>query len=312
MPVDEELRPLLEETERSASDSYRTIGPEQARRVVAAQLEGLEEKAERPTGVAVLDATVPGPVDPVPVRLYTPESDPGRPCIVFVHGGAWTYGSISTHDGIAGRLSMRTHATVVSVGYSLSPEAPFPRALDEVLAAVEWARERAEELGIDPARLAVAGDSAGGNLAAASTLRAREEKGPEIHAQLLFYPQTDATLSQPSIYELSDGYMLDRDTILWGAEQYVADEAARSDPLVSPLLADDLSGLPRALIVTAEYDPLRDEGEAYARRLRDCGGLVIDVREPGLLHGFLGFTGISRACGDAERRAFESARVLIG
>jgi len=311
MPVDPDLRPLLEEAERSASDSYRVIGPARARQVVADQMRVFESRADPPSEVESFDTTLPGDAGPVPVRLYTAKAPPPRPGIVFMHGGGWTYGSIATHDGIVGRLAARAGATVVSVGYRLSPEAPFPRALNDTVAAVRWTAERSDELGVDPRRLAVAGDSAGGNLAIACALRLRDDGGPQLAAQLAFYPQLDATLSQPSVMELAEGYMLDRDTILWGIEQYVADDSLRSEPLVSPLHADDLAGMPAALVVTGEYDPLRDEGEAYARRLRDCGVLVTHTSEPGLLHGFLGFTGVSRACKRAEQRAFAAAAALL-
>jgi acetyl esterase len=311
MPVDRDLKPLLEDAERSASDSYRVMGADRARQVVAEQMRGFEAQAEPPREVDSYDTTVPAERGPVPVRLYTPAGEPPRAGIVYMHGGGWTYGSLATHHGIAGRLAERTGATVVSVGYRLSPEAPFPSALDDTVAAVCWTAERCAELGVDPARLAVAGDSAGGNLAIACALKLRDEGGPPLAAQLVFYPQVDATLSQPSVMELADGYMLDRDTILWGVEQYVADESLRAEPLVSPLFADDLAGMPAALVVTGEYDPLRDEGEAYARRLRDWGVLVTHTREPGLLHGFLAFTGISAACKRAERRAFAAAAALL-
>src|SRR5947209_12511878 len=199
MPVDPDLRPLLEEAERSASDSYRVIGAARGGQGVADQMRVFESRADPPSEVESFDTTLPGDAGPVPVRLYTAKAPPPRPGIVFMHGGGWTYGSIATHDGIVGRLAARAGATVVSVGYRVSPEAPFPRALNDTVAAVRWTAERSDELGVDPRRLAVAGDSAGGNLAIACALRLRDDGGPQLAAQLAFYPQLDATLSQPSV-----------------------------------------------------------------------------------------------------------------
>src|SRR5947209_8317920 len=190
MPLDRDLRPLVDDADASAGDSYRALGPDRARQVVAEQLRGFEQRAEAAREVARADATIPSASVATPVRIYTPSSPPPRPGILFMHGGGWTYGSISTHDGIVARLAAQTGATVVSVGYRLSPEAPFPCALDDTVAAVRWMVDRCSELGVDVDQLAVAGDSAGANLAAASALSLRGD-GPRLAAQLLFYPQLD-------------------------------------------------------------------------------------------------------------------------
>lgn len=311
MPIDPDLRELVARERRSDGPSVRELGVQRARQALAKQLEGLERRAEPAGDVDVVDTTIASEAWPLPVRVFTPSASTPRPAIVYMHGGGWAYGSISTHHGIVARLAAAAGATVVSVGYRLAPETPFPGALDDALSAVDWAVRHAEPLGVDAARIAVAGDSAGASLAAVCAQRAREADGPPLKAQLLFYPNTDATLSQPSTFDLADGYMLDRDTIEWGIEQYVPDPDQRSSPLVSPLLADDVSGVAEAVVATAEFDLLRDDGDRYADRLREAGVGVRHLHEPGLLHGFLGFTGISAACKRAERRAFEAARELL-
>jgi acetyl esterase len=232
------------------------------------------------------------------VRVYRPAADDPLPVVVYFHGGGWVIGDIATHDTTCQRLAAGVPAVVVSVDYRLAPEHRFPAAVDDCDAATAWVSAHAAELGGDATRLAVAGDSAGGNLAAVVALRARHAHGPAIAFQLLVYPATDLTRSLPSHTENGEGYLLDTDAMTWFINQYLVDADPRH-PDASPLFVDDLAGLPPALVVTAEFDPLRDEGEAYAQRLRDAGVDVTTSRYDGMIHGFYGLDSIF----DASKRA---------
>jgi acetyl esterase len=210
---------------------------------------------------------------------------------VFAHGGGFVFCDLDTHDGICRAMANGVGAIVVSVDYRLAPEHTCPAALDDALVALTWAVENAELLGVDASRVAVGGDSAGGNLAAALCLRVRDEFGPDIDFQLLVYPVIDCTLSHPSIEENGEGYFLTKDTMVWFVGHYLGSTDAK-DPYVSPLHAESLADLPPALVITAEFDPLRDEGEAYAAALREAGVEVEAVRYDGQIHGFLGLAAL--------------------
>jgi acetyl esterase len=241
---------------------------------------------------SVEDRLVAGPGGPLPVRVYrSAGTEDGRGLLVYFHGGGWTIGSVETHDAGCRALAEGAGVVVVSVDYRLAPEHPFPAAVDDALAAVRWAGEHAAELGADGSRLALAGDSAGGNLAAVVSQRLRGPGSP-IVLQVLLYPSVDLTLSHPSLVENADGYYLTTDTMRWFRHHYLGDHDP-TDPLASPLRAGEeaLRGLPPALVVTAEYDPLRDEGEAYAEALRAAGNEVTVTRYDGMIHGFLELSG---------------------
>ncbi|MGH9032807.1 MAG: alpha/beta hydrolase, partial [Acidimicrobiia bacterium] len=245
-------------------------------------LGGLEE----PVPVAdVEDRVVPGPGGDLPVRIYTPDGDSPRPLIVYFHGGGFVFCSLDTHDNTCRRLANATGAVVVSVDYRLAPEHCFPAPLDDCYAATVWAHEHAGELGADADRLVVAGDSAGGNLAAATALMARDGGGPPIRFQLLVYPVIDAACDAASYVENAEGYFLEAEAMRWFWRQYLGPDGNGNDPLATPLGAD-LAALPPALVVTAEFDPLRDEGEAYGAALADAGVSVTVRRYDGMIHGF--------------------------
>jgi acetyl esterase len=234
------------------------------------------------------DRTVPGPDGEIPIRVYTPDvTDASRPLpiLVYYHGGGWVIGSIETHDNTCRALANLTPCIVVSVEYRLAPEFRFPAGLEDCYAATQWVAEHGSELGGDPTRLAVGGDSAGGNLAAAVSLLARERGGPKIAYQLLIYPVTDSTNDTPSHREMGTGYGLTQDGMVYFWELYVSDPAHATDPLAAVLRAD-LAGLPPAMVITAEFDPLRDEGDAYAEKLKAAGVPVEHVAYPGQIHGF--------------------------
>ena len=225
---------------------------------------------------------------PLWARAYTPSSDRDRlPVVAYFHGGGWVFMGIETHDRVCRRLANAAQALVVSVDYRLAPEHRFPTALDDCEAATTWLAGHAAELGGDPDRLAVAGDSAGGNLAASVALRARAV-GPALAAQVLVYPVTDAARDTESYRQAATGFLLAADDMAFFWECYLGPDGDPLDPFASPLRAADLSGLPAALVLTGEYDPLRDEGEAYARRLDGFDVPVELHRYDGMTHGFLG------------------------
>lgn len=211
------------------------------------------------------------------------------PVVLYLHGGGWVLGDAQTHARMMREIVVQSGAAVVFVEYGCAPEFPFPAPLEHCYQALEWVAAKGASLGLDGSRIAVAGDSAGGNLTAALALLAKARNGPAICLQAMLYPVTDCEYSTESYEEFSTGLNLDRETMQWFWDRYVADEGARKDPLASPLRADDgaLRGLPRALVITAECDVLRDEGEAYGRRLAEAGVTVTSVRFAGALHGFM-------------------------
>ncbi len=242
---------------------------------------------EPPPMAEVSDESVDGPHGPIPIRVYRPIDAGDLPVVVYFHGGGFVCGTIDTHDTICRRLAKASRAAVVSVGYRLAPEHPFPVPLDDCAAVTAWAASSREALRADSSRIAVAGDSAGGNLAAAVALRARGE-GPRLAAQVLVYPATDAACATPSMAGLADGYLLTADALREMWSFYVGPGGDASHPASSVLRATDLAGLPPALVITAEYDPLRDEGEAYAKKMSAAGVTVQVSRYDGMIHGFLG------------------------
>lgn len=282
MPLAPAARTLLDQLQTVESPPIWELPIEQTRAAY-----GQFTLADTPMPVdAVEDRTIPGPAGELPVRIYSPETPAPRPLIVYFHGGGFVICSIDTHDGTCRRLANATGATVVSVEYRLAPEHPFPAPADDCYAAAVWAHEHAAELGGDAARLVVAGDSAGGNLAAVTALRARDEGAPPITCQILVYPVIDAACNSPSFATNGEGLFLEASTMRWFWQQYLGTGGDGRHQYASPCRARDLSGLPPAVIVTAEYDPLRDEGEAYAERLRAWGVETTAHRYEGMIHGF--------------------------
>lgn len=238
----------------------------------------------------VINQDIPGPAGAIPVRIYVPEnSGPGPlPVVLYFHGGGWVNGSLNTHDNTSRKIAQYGKVIVIAVDYRLAPEHPFPAPTQDCYAALQWASLHAANFGGDGTRLGVVGDSAGGNLAAVIALMARDRKGPKISAQVLLYPATNiATMDTESHKNFATGYLLTRAGIERFNDLYTPNPGDRTKPEVSPLLAGDLSGLPSALVITAEFDPLRDEGEAYADRLKKAGVKTTAKRYPGLVHGFI-------------------------
>jgi acetyl esterase len=269
---------------------------------VAAMREGIAQRARARSRGPEMHAVRELRIGALPARLYHPAA--GRtPLVVYLHGGGWTIGSLESHDRLCRRLADGSGAAVLAIGYRLAPEHPWPASVDDTVAALSWVASAPAELGEAPGAVAVAGDSAGGTLAALACLRLRDEDPAALPSlQALLCANTDLTGAQPSMREKAAGWGLSADTVRFFNSQWVPDQTRWSDPGVSPLHAPDLSGLPSALIVTAEHDPLRDESEAYARRLRDAGVAVGLRREPGLIHNFMLLDEISPACAAAADR----------
>lgn len=226
-------------------------------------------------------------------RIYWPPDTGGTSAVItYFHGGGWVIGDLESHDPACRNLCLLTDAIVVSLDYERAPRNRFPRQVEDAYAATRWVARHAAEIGGDPGRIAVAGDSSGGNLAAVVALMARDRGGPDLKYQLLIYPVTDADFTTQSYVDNGNGYFLTERRMRWYWGQYVPDEAERSSPYASPLRADDLSGLPPAYVISAEYDPLRDEAEAYAERLRQAGNVVTSRRFDGMFHGFFTFAHI--------------------
>jgi acetyl esterase len=288
VPLDPQLQTMRDQRERDNVPPLYTMSLAEAR---AADLASIRESGGEPEPVhEVVDLTVDGPGGELPVRLYRQSSERPAPALLYFFGGGWVLGTIDTADGVARALANASGAMVVVAGYRLAPEHPFPAAIDDCYAATRWVAEHADEIGADPSRVAVGGDSAGGNLAAAVSLRARAD-GPALVGQLLVYPNTDQLADDESIRTADDPFLFNRHSVAWYRQHYLADPGDAADPLASPLRAESLTGLPPALVITAEYDPLRDQGEAYARRLADSGVPVELSRYPGMAHGFFTMAG---------------------
>ncbi|MEO1831291.1 MAG: alpha/beta hydrolase [Akkermansiaceae bacterium] len=221
------------------------------------------------------------------LRLYRAVGQGPQPCVMYFHGGGWVLGNIETHDALCRRISAQAGVTVVSVEYRPAPDDVFPAAINDCYTATRYVSDHASTLQIDQSRIAVAGDSAGGNLAAAVSLKARDEEAPPIHSQWLIYPITDANTETGSYHKFADGYGLTKNLMAWFWDQYVPNVEEREHPLASPLHAASLSGLPPTYLVSAGYDVLYDEGQAYAERLRHAGVPVTEQAHPTMLHGFL-------------------------
>jgi acetyl esterase len=255
----------------------------------------------------VEDRMIPGPGGRIRVRIYTPHGGGPHPVLAYFHGGGWVLGSLDTHDGVCRSLCHRTGCLVVAVEYRRAPEHKFPAALEDCSAAVTWCAEHAAEIGGDGTRLAIAGDSAGGNLAAGLALALRDKSGPTLALQVLIYPVTNYEFNTATYHEYAVGYGLTRDSMWYFWRSYLAAPTDGASPYASPLLAKDLGGLPPALILTAHYDVLRDEGEAYAARLAQAGVPVRCTRYLELNHGFVQ---VAAVCEPANRGVQEIADAL--
>jgi acetyl esterase/lipase len=301
MPVDPELRAVV--------DAANSVPPATPTRETVGALRELSLAGARAYGPgpelrAVEDRMIPGPRGDLAVRVFVPEGEPIG-VLVFFHGSGFVIYDLDSHDKECRLLAAGAGVVVVSVDYALAPEIPFPGAVDDCLAATRWVATHGDELGVAGLPLAVGGDSAGGNLAAVVSMLLRDDPDVDVVSQMLVYPVTDLAHESPSYVENGEGYLLSAAVMRFFVECYTPDVQERLDPRASPLLADDLTGLPTTLVVTAEYDPLRDEGEAYARALQAAGVRVTLERFDGAVHGFWQMTPISRLARDAMERCVE-------
>ena len=307
MPVDPQIQALLDKG--TGVPATHILPVDVARKQYEARIALMAPPAEI---AGVSEQTIDGPGGPLRIRTYTPRGRGPFPLLVFFHGSGFVLCSLDTHDGMCRNLCAGADCVVVSVDYRLAPEHKFPAGLEDCLYATRWAAAHAGELGADARRVAVAGDSAGGNMAAVVALRLRDESGPALCGQLLLYPVTDYhTPGTPSYEENAEGYGLTRDTMKWFWDHYLNDASEGAHPHASPLRARDLSRLPSALVVTAEYDPLRDEGELYAEKLRAAGTPTILTRYDGVNHGFMFWVGVVDKADAAMNDACEWLRGIF-
>jgi acetyl esterase len=305
MPLDPQAKMLLDQLVAMGRPPVSTLTPTEARQ----SLKALTAAMSGPPIALhhVEDRTIPGPGGAMPVRIYTPESQTPLPGLVFFHGGGWVVGDLDTHDSTCRQLAKKAGCVVVSVAYRLAPEHQFPAAVDDCYAATQWVATHAVQIGMDPQRLAVGGDSAGGNLAAVIAQLARDNAGPALVLQLLVYPAVDGTMGFPSIQENGQGYLLTQDSIHYYYNHYVPAGTDRKHRLLSPLYAESFTSLPPAHIMTAEFDPLRDEGEAYAEKLQAAGVPVTCTRYEGMIHAFFSLDGIL----DQGKKALDEAAMAL-
>jgi acetyl esterase len=316
VPLDPQARSVLERIARANLPPYPELGPAAVRELYR---ETRGRLGAAPPEVARIESLrAAGPAGAIPVRLSRPlgsRVDERLPTLVYFHGGGWTFGDLDTHDVVCRELANLARCAVASVDYRLAPEHKFPVAVEDAVAATRWIAREAGALGLDAGRIAVGGDSAGGNLAAVVALVARDAGGPPLALQLLIYPATDMAADTASHREFGDGYVLTRDAILWSRANYLRSPDEVADWRASPLRAPDHSGLPPAYVVTCGFDPLRDEGRAYAERLRSAGVPVTYECFEGMVHGFVTMGGAIAAahhalyrCAQGLRQAFARER----
>ncbi len=289
MPVHPQCQAILDAIANSDGPTvFDTRDPDEARRLYAASTDAFAPPT--PALRTVENRSIPGDAVDVPVRIYTPEMETGPsglPTLVFLHGGGWVFGDLDTHDALCRILAHEAGCIIVSVDYRLAPEHKFPASLDDCLTALDWVASSAAEFDGDVSRVAIGGDSAGGNLAAAACQVARDKGGPPILFQLLIYPAVDFTADMTSPRGNALGFGLSDPAIAWMRDCYLNDPFDTTDPRASPAMAKQLGGLPPALIQTAEFDPLHDEGKAYAEALMAAGVIARHIDYPGMIHGFM-------------------------
>ena len=291
----------------------RTLSPDEGRRI-SEETSRRWQLSDPPAVESVEQRSCDGPNGPVSLRIYRPTRSPNErmPCLVFYHGGGWVLGSLDGVDGLCRTLCQEAQLVVISVDYRLAPEHQFPTGVEDCWAATCWVAENAESLGIDPLKLVVGGDSAGGNLAASVALRARDQAFPQLAGQVLIYPVTDLTQSQPSYESFAEGYLLTRDSMTWFIQQYLPQAMDLKTPEASVLFAESLVGLPPTLLLVAGFDPLRDEGLAYAKRLQEAGVAVIEKNWEGMVHGFINQRDLLPQAREASKWIAQELRRLLG
>ncbi len=307
MALDPQAKDVLDFVAQAGRPGYHTMTAPEARQVYRETRALFQEKG--PEVAAAVDRTIAGPGGPIRLRLYRAlgsRDGEALPVLAYFHGGGWTFGDLDTHDAICRMLANEARCAVVSVDYRMGPEHKFPAAIEDCWAALRWLLAEGAGHGFDPRRVAVGGDSAGGNLAAVLALMARDA-GERLAFQLLIYPATDFACDAPSHSLFAEGHLLTRDAISWFTTNYLRDAADIADWRASPLRARDLSGVAPALVVTAGFDPLRDEGKAYADRLAASGVATRYACYDGMIHGFFGMSKVI----DATRRAIADAGAAL-
>lgn len=285
MPLDPHLAGVLQMMASSGAKPIHESTPEESRAGYLALTAGSLTDEQRVPVASTQDTTIPGPAGAIPARIYRPEGTGPVPTVIYFHGGGYVIGDLNTHDNMCREICRGTQAVVVSVDYRLAPEHPFPAGIEDAIAAAKWIVAHASELGGNNT-VGVAGDSAGGNFSAVVTQQLRDA-GIALAAQLLIYPAVDhATAMYPSIEQNGKGYFLELDTMAWFINHYLGSQAETKDPRFAPLQAKSLAKLPPAVVLTAEFDPLRDQGAAYAEALRAAGGQAELIEGLGMIHGF--------------------------
>ncbi len=303
MALDPQTKLVLDQLAAAGAPPLETLSPDVARQVFVMPQGEIEEVGK------VFDRTIPGSETDIPVRVYYPKGEQtSYPALVYYHGGGWVVGNIESHDNVCRALTNLANCVTISVDYRLAPEHKFPAAVEDSYEAVKYVFDHAEEFQIDRSRIAVGGDSAGGNLAAVVSNMAKEKATPTISFQLLIYPSTNLG-GEPtvSMQENAEGYFLEKGTMEWFRDCYLNSEEDKQSPLTSPMLFGDFKDLPSALVITAEYDPLRDEGEEYANKLAEAGVKVEAVRYDGTIHGFVSMAAVL----DVGKRALEKAGTTL-
>jgi acetyl esterase len=305
--LDHQIETLLQQMEQQGTPPVHTLTPMQAREnknPVFIKLGGFPEAVAN-----VENLNIPSPAEEIPVRIYTPEGNGPFPMLVYFHGGGWVICNLDTHDAVCRSLANGASCIVVSVDYRLAPEHKFPAAVEDAYAATQWVTGNANRINGDPARVAVGGDSAGGNLATVVSLMARDKGDPSPIYQLLVYPVTNlSSFDTDSYREHGEGYILTKASMEYYRDHYIGPKEERHNPYASPLLAQDLSGLPPALVITAEFDVLTDEAEAYVNRLKQAGVPVTYTRYNGMIHAFYSLAGVVDRAKDATDEATAALR----
>jgi acetyl esterase len=304
--VEKTTKSFLDKIQKNPGPPIYKLSPNDARNV----LSGLQSVPVEKPAADVQDLSIPGKSnEKINIQIIRPfnSGDKTLPVVMYFHGGGWVLGGIDTHDRLVRELTNSINAAIVFVKYSRSPEAKYPKALEEAYDSIKWISENGNSLNLDPSRMAIAGDSVGGNMATAVAMLAKERQGPKILYQVLFYPVTEANFDTESYRSFQEGYFLTREAMKWFWESYVSNKADLNEPTVSPLLSsvEQLSGLPPALIITGEFDVLRDEGEAYAHKLMEAGVNVTACRYQGTIHDFVMLNEIAGT--PAARGAIEQA-----